>query len=378
MLSTYTTLKYCVIEDKRLAYTYWVLLVLVIMYGFFAIISERSYLEKDNIEGLLLPRLQRTRASHTKDKLASFPSYCGTENAECLFLDHFQVLYPLNEDNALTVTTSITNSPQSRNCDSHGKGCNKRIFSGSKANWKYLYPLAVENFTIYVHHEIQAPHFFTLYPAERSTWHKAAHNMHGTMVNQLGQEVAVFDNPAWKEDGIQIWELLAAAGIKDGSLDAINEGVHDPFMRALGPNGTVRYRDSGCIIYIVLEYTNIPESLLSFDFSQIRYRYRVQVVPHSGFYRQEVILEKNDFDTSERLIRNRRGVYIKFVQAGVLGRFNLVNLIVTIATIFGLIGISTSVVDALAEYVIPNVRELFPKVRYESVKLEKSKKNKKT
>merc|ERR1712176_1443843 len=62
------------------------------------------------------------------------------------------------------------------------------------------------------------------------------------------------------------------------------------------------------------------------------------------------VVESVYFNQSHRMTRDRHGVYITFVQAGTIGKFNFQTALVSLVASLGLLGMSTFIVDSLMLY----------------------------
>jgi len=107
---------------------------------------------------------------------------------------------------------------------------------------------------------------------------------------------------------------------------------------------TVRY--AGAVIIVLIEYSNF----LNRSASGTMYTYKVLPIIGTEYKTEEVVY--TNFPT-QRVINNRHGIRLLFIQTGEIGQFNFQILLLTLVSGLALIAASTTLVDILAIYFMP-------------------------
>jgi len=122
-------------------------------------------------------------------------------------------------------------------------------------------------------------------------------------------------------------------------------------------NITRTKRNDGIILLLTISYSNIH----SFDLNDIQYTYQVRVIDKTKFKAIQPIFTKN---LDNRILWNRHGIRLIVLQTGNIGKFDFPTALLSIISGFGLLTISTVIVDVLATKILP-AHETYEKYKYE-------------
>jgi len=135
-------------------------------------------------------------------------------------------------------------------------------------------------------------------------------------------------------------------------------------------------RDQGIVIMGQIAYYNTRESW--FGVTPTVYQYKVTRIPETSYSTWETlyngqkvseghpadlaqhadILWSDSYGKLSRMVRKRAGIYMKFGQTGLLGIFNINNLLSQIVSGMGLLAAGATLCELLAFYVLPNRKKL--------------------
>jgi len=214
----------------------------------------------------------------------------------------------------------------------------------TNSNIKFFLP-DVERWTLLIDHSMDAVN---------SKIKRTGKNIDGIIIGQdgkqlnfnsaaLGTQVGV----AGQYDILSIGQILMASGIE--SMDQIFPGSCVETLRS-----------SGVVIIINIYYNNIR-----FNTGTITYQYRADPVITSEF--KSVQTTENiviDNTTSGRVIINRHGIRLVFVQGGKIGVFDFQTLLLTFVSGLGLLAVATLITDQVALRLLPQ-RAVYQQYKYE-------------
>jgi len=123
-------------------------------------------------------------------------------------------------------------------------------------------------------------------------------------------------------------------------------------------------RESGTIIEILVEYSNLRPFLSTFGFSEVGYVYRVVERHMEELKTEGYALTQPSDAPKHRLIENRHGLLVRLKVGGSFGNFNIVYLLVMLTTSLALLAVATRIVDFMAIYVLQQ-KELYRSFKYE-------------
>ena len=223
------------------------------------------------------------------------------------------------------------------------------------------YVADIENFIVSIKHTMKASQFFE--DSDYDPYYSQSNeDMDGAfLVKDKKGTRAIKRFPKGRVDNFTINEILEGAGHKQG-LDSpsVNEFGNTSFPQTL--------RDEGIQIQVDLRYTNtLCRGLLScaFGVGNVKYGYFMNTIPHADY---KVVTIDNTSPTA-RTKTIKRGILVKTIQAGKIGRFSFHVLLVNICSALGLSTLATTLVDALGTFALPR-RNLFNAVKYKDVYLD--------
>jgi len=265
------------------------------------------------------------------------PSYNGFPNFDCLYYDEDLVVYPDEEATGMFITTRLTQSVESTNgCDLRDNTCKYNVTSPEVD----YYIACIENFTILIDHAMYA---------ERLDLSANSQTLPGVLNDPNGNQMAIPpDNTVGKEgfpDVMNVSLMLRAAGIN--SLDARS-----------GQNPKRSIREDGLVLLVFISYSNT----YTFDTDDIRYEYNVKVQKNTKFKVVQTTLVNG---TSSRVIWNRHGIRLLFIQSGQLGRYDFQTMLLNIVSGLGLLALATVVVDLIGLRLFPQTSQLYRQYKYE-------------
>eukprot|EP01111_Echinosteliopsis_oligospora_P019564 TRINITY_DN9523_c0_g1_i1.p1 TRINITY_DN9523_c0_g1~~TRINITY_DN9523_c0_g1_i1.p1 ORF type:complete len:362 (+),score=74.09 TRINITY_DN9523_c0_g1_i1:33-1118(+) len=329
-LLAYNTFKVVQIRDWRLGVLQYLFILGVFLYTIvYQIILKQQYLFLERPVGSIRLSLQQPQQPTAPEllqycQLGNNLSYInGFDTYPCAYLDEFFVVFPETEATAMLATTRYTVSNQVLYCDVTDPSCEYTETSNAT-----YYIGDIENFTLMVDHTAFSP----------GTGIQAnSKNLPGQMVNYDGKQYElqapdVIGQPG-HPDIIRLGTLLKAAGVN--SLDDQSQYSGDQTNRFYGT-----------VIVVLIEYSNTK----SYNTSDIQYQYQPVVIQGTEFKAVQPIFTKN---ITSRVLWNRHGVRMIFVQAGMLGKFDFQIMLIAFVSGMGLVTAATVVVDVIATRLMP-------------------------
>jgi hypothetical protein len=343
-LLSYSTVKIVQINDKRLGLLHYCFMLCIFGYILgYTILYQQRYLLLQAPFGSLrmslkspqsrgLTPVPETKLPYCKQRNAT---YNGYKNNECIYWDEDFVLFPPIEATAMFVTTRVSITEQSANCDLRNSTCRYLPVS----NTSHFYIADPENFTILIDHSVYA---------NEVGIQANSQDLPGSMVDLDGHTMHdPFPGDAigisGKLDIIHLSFLLQAAGIT--SLD-----------NASSYNKSDSMRFDGVVVLVFITYSNT----YTYDTSKVRYQYSARQIIGAEFKTEQPIYTKNQ---TNRTIWDRHGVRLVFLQIGSLGKFDFQTLLLSLVSGLGLLAVATLVVDIIATRVLPG-KETYRHYKY--------------
>jgi len=128
-------------------------------------------------------------------------------------------------------------------------------------------------------------------------------------------------------------------------------------------------RESGTILEVQVEYSNLRPFLSTFGYSEVGYVYRVVERHMEELKTEGYALSQPPDHPIHRLIENRHGVLVRLSVGGSFGNFNVVYLLVMLTTSLALLATATRIVDFLAIYVLQK-KDVYRSFKYEQAQHE--------
>jgi len=325
----YDTAAYVRINDKRLASLYF-----LAMGGIFAyvvcwtIVWNQTYLLLETPTGSV--RINPMKPSKWSE-IADLP-YCKRENHnkyngfptyECVYWDEALNVFPLALDNTITLSSRMTVSHQSvTNCSLTDPHCEWQDTEPETINF-----LAdVERFTLLIDHAYYAP---------TVKIQGSARDLKGRLLDSKGKEMTVSKPDVvgvpGEYDILQVGTILKAGNIDLDTASFTNKNI------------SLRY--DGCVIFVYIEYSNT----FTWNLYKMRYTIRAEAMSGTKFKAVQPVYTKH---VEDRVIYDRHGIHIIFLQTGRLGKFDFQTLLLSFVSGIGLITFSTVIVDFIATKLI--------------------------
>eukprot|EP01098_Paradermamoeba_levis_P014033 TRINITY_DN6586_c0_g1_i1.p1 TRINITY_DN6586_c0_g1~~TRINITY_DN6586_c0_g1_i1.p1 ORF type:complete len:400 (-),score=74.51 TRINITY_DN6586_c0_g1_i1:95-1294(-) len=349
---SYNTVKIVKIRDRRLGLLHYFFILLIIGYIFgFTIIYQQRYLTLEAPAGSLRLSLMKP----TKPSPLATLEYClqnnqtsfSFPNYKCVYWDDLLALYPRVERSGMFISTRVNKTRNNRRCDwSIDPNCNFYVNSSSS-----IFVADIERFTIMMDHTVYATSLDIQRNAQELSGQlldKDGHQIFPSPPNQIGQQ--------GKLDIIELGVMMNAAGVPSLDIPANVSNTRG------GVNERIRY--TGCVILVVIEYSN----RVTYSTSNIQYKTSVKYVSNTEFKATEVIFSQNldrSLEPREVLEYNRHGVRIIFIQTGLLGKFDFQVLLLSFVSGLGLLAVATLLVDVLATMVLKE-RQVYEKYKYQA------------
>jgi hypothetical protein len=261
----------------------------------------------------------------------------------CRYWDAVQTLYPPLETAAMFVSSRVQASTASLvNKRNASLPCSDDMLDPdcvyqTSAPEGTFFVADVENFTIMIDHSVYAP---------RVGIQRDGNSLHGELRDRDGNVIDIDCNSSvecvgavGKPDTLRLGTLLRAANVLD--LDAETD------FRSSKPNATSEsFRFAGLQLMVFITYSNTE----TYNLYDVEYFYEVVRINKTEFKTLQVVTSKN---ISSRLVYNRHGVRIFFIQTGELGRFDFQTMLLSFVSGLGLLALSTLIVDIIAIRLMP-------------------------
>ena len=188
--------------------------------------------------------------------------------------------------------------------------------------------------------------------------------------NKEGKNLKYFN----KGETIKL-NLLEWLQLSDIDLDSYNEGTPISYPHPLIENPSLPYnRLSGVEIIIKVNYYNM-KSLSGYETSTCE----IQLLPNSGWASKGSTVTYQDYpnvtdpnDKYSYVDRYKYGVKFKFIISGMMGKFNVNNLVNHLVSGLVLVNTSSVVVCLIALYLLGSYSNKFKKMKYSDIDMEES------
>jgi len=343
-IAAYETPRVARIKDRRLGLLWYGGVILIIGYIVgYALLYDKEYLRLQVPVGAVRLSAMSPHSNNnsyvnpTPDQLPycytdSHPTYGKYKNYPCLYFDEDLAVFPIGENDAISLTTRLTNySNDLPGCSVYDSTC---FYLSSPADDNYI--ANVESFTIMIDHSIYA---------DEVNINVAGTSIPGSIIytqNKTDMQLSAPDvvGKLGSPDILTVGTLLRSAGI---DLDG----------ESFTANRTFRY--DGLTLLVFIKYSNT----YTYNTKKIRYKYEV-VAQQTKFKVQQAIYTKNQASILEW---NRHGLKFIFIQTGNLGKFDFSVLLLTFVSGIGMIAICSVTVDLVATKLFPQ-KEIYYKYKY--------------
>lgn len=294
----------------------------------------------DDAEGFSRPTV-RMRGNSSKG------AFCDA--LRCEDLDADQAVVELGTHEVL-VTTLVRKLIQEGNCSKEGVKCNWRT---TKVNSAFVQN--ADEFEMKISHNVYCPKFIgSCKGTESCPFSALGSSLPGRLIGADGQvlkEIPIGSNPTYK---MKDW--LAAAGVNlDNTSDALEDD--DNTYIGEGDKKIPTYRFLGLALLVDVSYHGKSGAFMDYVQGKppLTYDIRVNHIPHTLYKRREVLSEQAPGFTSpgRRELLRKAGVVISVSQSGQCARFSLSALLEKFLINLGLIGILTSVIEFIWQFIYP-------------------------
>jgi len=336
------------IRDKRLGILHYLFILLIIAYIVgWTIFYEKRYLLLDSPVGSIRTSLQ---SAQTKGLIPPPPSqlpYCwlpnqtqyhNFPNLNCSYWDENFVVYPIVEQTAMFITTRVDISEQTLfppGCSLDDNTCTYQPSDDQQS----IYIGNIEHFTLLLDHSMYV-------------------NGLGLQANSLQLPGSILDSHGKEIHKLPINNSVGHEGAQD-ILD-VSVLIHASGVFSLdnpsGANASRSMRNDGIVLLFFITYSNT----YSYSTNNMRYQYTIKRVLNTKFKAVEPVFTKN---ITTRVLWDRHGIRIIFLQVGRLGVFDFQTLLLTFVSGLGLLAAATFVVDFLAFRIMPS-KQLYYKYKY--------------
>eukprot|EP01087_Luapelamoeba_hula_P017841 TRINITY_DN5664_c0_g1_i2.p1 TRINITY_DN5664_c0_g1~~TRINITY_DN5664_c0_g1_i2.p1 ORF type:complete len:404 (-),score=39.29 TRINITY_DN5664_c0_g1_i2:122-1333(-) len=347
---SYSTVKIVQIHDWRLGLLHWFFMFCVLAYiAGFVVVYQQRYLLLEAPVGSIRTSLMSTQSRGSLPPAANTlpyctqaqPSYKGFPNKLCSYFDEALVLFPQAQADTMFITTRVKIAQQTTGgCEFIDNTCKYHVVANTSLD---TYIADIENFTILIDHSMYV---------EKLGIEADSFDISGLLFNNHGNEMHIDRNKSIDVIGqkdsydiLTVGLLLEAAGIK--SLD-------DPSFS----NKSETLREDGLILLLFITYSNT----YTYNTNNIRYEYTVKAVSRAKFKAVQPVFTKHYID---RVIWDRHGIRVVFVQTGMLGKFDFQTLLLSFVSGLGLVALSTLIVDLIALRLLPSTSRRYRKYKYE-------------
>jgi len=330
-LFEYETYKCVVIKDKTLGILYYSFVLLTLLYVGVDIVVEKAYIEYETP----LCDIRTTLDKGRKDVDVATLPYCT--NISCSTFELDEITSHIGGDVEVMITTALEEVIQARNCTTNDQD-QRRCSRWATTRRETVYVAGVEDIELKIEHSI----LFLQHGSKANTAFSNT-QLFGTLQDGNQQTLKKFD--VGRGDKLKLSDVLHAA---DVTLETPSDRDGDEHLPM---------RDRGIVLHVFITYS---QDTKTFGVGDIIYRYQVTRIPEM----QYKIVDISNLGPEHRMKRKRKGIKIKFVQAGKIGKFSFGSLLVSIAAGLGLFTLITTFVDIMMLYILPL------KLHYQSCKYE--------
>lgn len=283
---SYETPRITVIRDKKLAAFYYLCVFMVITWLAVAVFYQKRYMIFEQPVGSIRLSMQSPQTRNSSFVLE------GCE-IPCKYWDENLAVYPAIENNAVFLSTRVTNT---------SKHYNKTTNRYDAIDSSTFHIANVEQFTLLVDH-----------------------SMYTSFASANGRELNGYSKRG-KMDILSIEEILDTINVKLEDLSGA-DSTHQSTLRHIG-----------CVILIDIEYSNLD----MFNPSKITYRYKITLIPDTKFKIDQTIYTKS---IDNIVVWNRYGIRIIFQQSGRIGKFDFATLLISFVSGIGLVTVVSFVIN---------------------------------
>eukprot|EP00484_Ammonia_sp_Unknown_P030096 CAMPEP_0197026890 /NCGR_PEP_ID=MMETSP1384-20130603/6896_1 /TAXON_ID=29189 /ORGANISM="Ammonia sp." /LENGTH=458 /DNA_ID=CAMNT_0042455649 /DNA_START=35 /DNA_END=1411 /DNA_ORIENTATION=+ len=339
----YPTVKMVMVADWRLGLLRYTCLLAILLYiVVYALWYERGYLDLQSPDGTVTATLQRPASANVKAEdfaycNASAQSQSYSDPLLCEVWPEDMVLFPTATQEHMMITTRVseqfmTFNPQCtyQTFGAGGTTCNGSV-SYVVSSTPHRYLAGVENYTVMITHAMLDLKHYELTGHEK--YCLTGEQMDGKLVDFDGNELMHF--PPNQSLILTVQDLLDAAETDLSDLsDAESHGG------SIKTDETMRH--AGIMLMVIINYDN------TYSTHNRNPKYTMQVVRiKQAEYK---VTESIQWNQTYRMIRDRHGIYVTFVQGGRIGKFNFQTALIALVASLGLLGVSTLLVDSLMLY----------------------------
>jgi len=357
-LFSYNTPKVLRVRDRRLGIPYYTFMIVIFVYICYAVIVEQRYLKTEEPGGGSIRTTLQLNTTEVDSKGDNPDAILKNANSE----ETIQWLYWSTtqaasvQDGSLFITTRVSERSFQYNSACNAYFPTKRECRPKMNNEKKTYYVAdIEDMTLMIEHTIRGNllsitevngnlYGELLDKNEKVIW-RFYPNKYSKEINKSGNyTIRDIDKPG---DIFKIGTLLDAVDLN------LSEKIN---------NNEEPYRYTGCVIVIIIEYTNKGNT--------IEYKYKptlienaemkiLELVRDGDYINPDVIksLSSSKVNLENKsngwIEYNRHGIEIKFVQLGSIGQFDFMALCMNLVASIAMLSVASTIVESLMLYILP-------------------------
>eukprot|EP01110_Echinostelium_bisporum_P009751 TRINITY_DN34006_c0_g1_i1.p1 TRINITY_DN34006_c0_g1~~TRINITY_DN34006_c0_g1_i1.p1 ORF type:complete len:371 (-),score=117.97 TRINITY_DN34006_c0_g1_i1:14-1126(-) len=333
----YSTLKIVTIRDRRLGFLHYAFQIAIFAYIIiYTIIVQQRYLKTETPIGSIRATVRTANyanASTLPYCSQNQPSVNGFANSPCAYQQGYDITYPPAPIDSIFITTRIKDSFYLSNPSCPDPPTTLDCAPSTTPNRSSMYYVAgIEDFTIFIEHSVFGEQI------DIATTNGAG-GLKGT-IKFANDTSSVFEG---KRDGdiLYLPDLLEAANI-------------DTLDTESGIGKSLRY--DGLLVLGVIKYSNRQSHP-----KELKYTYDFKALKGS-----DVVAMAPSVRTSDGFMqRTVHGIRILFLVTGSIGKFDFPTLLTSIVNGFVLLKLSSTIVDLLLLYVMPE-KDLYKKSKFET------------
>jgi hypothetical protein len=278
-------------------------------------------------------QLELSRWPPSGEPYCNQSSLPAPQKQPCRLYDDIELLWPPAADRSLFISTRVSEATQAK---ASATAAWPPYSSNSSAHGPAFFATAPERGTVLIRHSFQAQPFSQL--SDSVDYAASSKQLSGKLLDSDGNTLVKFP-VSNQDDTLNVSLILRAANV---DLDEIVNGSS--------------WRYSGLVLLFQIFYSNVDSDTST----RTVYTYtvtQVKNIPYKGY-------ENIYLNATSRLLRDRHGIKMVFVQDGSIGRFDFQTMLIQLVSALGLMSVATLVVDMLMLYLMP-LRDFYNRYKYQ-------------
>jgi len=351
-LFTYNTPKVVKVMDRRLGIPYYTFMFIIFVYILYTVIANQRYLITEEPGGGSIRTTLRIPDYVTNNYKENYKPYeMNSQSYQWIYWSPTQIVYPAGQDGCLFITTRVTEgSLVYENSDAaNDSSCNpflptkRECRTKTRKNPDSTYVVAdIEPLTIMVEHTIRG-NLLPITEVNSKLYGELLDKNDNVIWKFYPKGVEHYDKQIKEEEGESFYfdtdekkykGYTVRSDDKPGDIFNIDILLHAADFKLDDiNNNSETYRYSGCVIVVIIEYTNKK--------NQIEYKYKPSLIENAEMKVLELVTDVNHVNSKVLsslnngdevknesvgwLEYNRHGIEIKFVQLGIYNNSYIEN-----------------------------------------------------